>query len=296
MQHRVGGAFERRYHRDGVLECLHRQNVRWFDAASHQLCDCRASLVCILALALAHGFLRGGVRQRQPKSLDGGGHRVGRVHAGAGAWAWNGGLLYRQKLFVADGAGGVAADGLEHRHDIAPLLPGLDGAAIDEDGWPVQPRHGHRAGWHVLVATADRDEAVEPLRAHHGLDGVGDHFPRHQGVAHPRRAHRDAVRDGDGVEQDALGAGLVGTHRRRIREFVDVHVARRHHRPGGGNAHLRLGEILAGKAHGIEHGAARCLLHTVDDDGGVGAFGIGHGDDSLADWRSVRRKTFELRA
>ena len=58
---------------------------------------------------------------------------------------------------------------------------------------------------------------------------------------------------------------------------------------------MRLGEVLAGETHGIEHGAARRLLHTVDDDGGIGAFGIGHGDDSLAGWRIVRQKTLELR-
>ena len=55
---------------------------------------------------------------------------------------------------------------------------GQDRAAIDEDARPVQPRHGHDAAGHVLVATADGHEAVEPLAADHGLDGVGDDFAR----------------------------------------------------------------------------------------------------------------------
>ena len=55
-----------------------------------------------------------------------------------------------------------------------------DGAAVDEHARAVQPRHGHQAAGHVLVAAADGHEAVHAFAAHHGLDRVRDHLARHQ--------------------------------------------------------------------------------------------------------------------
>ena len=110
----------------------------------------------------------------------------------------------------ADGARGAGADGLEHRDDVAPLLAETNRAAVDEHRRAIQARDGHRAARHVLVAPADGDDAVEALGAHDGLDRIGDHFARHQRVAHAGRSHRDAVRHRDGVERHALAARRVG--------------------------------------------------------------------------------------
>ena len=95
--------------------------------------------------------------------------------------------------------------------------PGLDRAAVDEDRRPIEPRHRHDAARHVLVAAADRDEAVEAFGRRDGLDRVRDDLARHERVAHARRAVGDAVRDGDRVEQHALARRRRRRPRRRAR-------------------------------------------------------------------------------
>ena len=274
MQHRVGGTFEGDAHRDGVLECLAAEDVRRLDAALDEAGDGSAGGVAVAPLVVALGVLRRGVRQRKAQRLNGGSHRVRRVHAAAGTRPRNGRLLHFKQLRIGDGIGGAGAHGLEHGDDVAPLRTRQNRAAIDEHAGPVEPRHRHRAAGHVLVATADGDEAVEALCAHHGFDGVRDDLAGHERVAHPGGAHRDAVRHGDGVEHQALGAGFVRAHRGRFGEGVDVHVARRHLAPSGGDADLWLAEILRGEADGAQHGAARRLFHAIHDDGGMfAAFG-----------------------
>ena len=100
-------------------------------------------------------------------------------------------------LLVGDDAGEELAVGLERRDDVAHLalrVARLDRAAVDHQRRPVEPRHGHDAARHVLVAAGNGDQRVVPLRAHHGLDRVGDQIARRQREAHAGRAHRDARR------------------------------------------------------------------------------------------------------
>jgi hypothetical protein len=47
------------------------------------------------------------------------------------------------------------------------------------------------------------------------------------------------------------------------RELINVHIARRHHAPGGRHADDRLGKIFFGKSHGVQHCPARRALRTV---------------------------------
>ena len=46
----------------------------------------------------------------------------------------------------------------------------------------------------------------KPSAADYGLDGVRDDLARNQRIAHAGRAHRDAVGNGDRIEQNALAA------------------------------------------------------------------------------------------
>ena len=145
-------------------------------------------------------------------------------------------------------------------------------------------RHG--AARHVLVAATDGHQSVETLRPHHGLDRIGDHLARDQRIAHARRAHRNAVRDGDGIEQHALAAGGIGAGCRLARQLGDVHVAGGEIGPGRGDADLRLGEILIGEADRAQHGARGRLLDAVHDQARVAA----------RVWRSARRRSLARRA
>ena len=276
VKNRIGRAFQCRHQGDRVLEGFHGEDVGGLDAVGDKTRDSGAGVVCVAPLVGAHRLLGRGVGQRQSHRLDSGRHGVGGVHSRARARSRNGGLFDREQLFVAHGTRRMATDRFEHGDDVPALDARLDRAAVDEHARPVETRHGHCTRRHVLVAAADGDEAIETLCSYDGLDGVGYHLPGHQRIAHARGTHGDAVGNRDRVEDHALGTGGVDTRGRRVCQFVDVHVAGRHHRPRRGDTHLRLGKVLALETDGIEHGAAGRLLDAVDDDGRVGAFGISH--------------------
>jgi hypothetical protein len=195
VQDGIGRAAQRDGDGDGVLEGLAREDMGGPDALGQQLHDGRAGATAIRRLGVADRFLGGAVGKAEPERLDRRRHGVGGVHAAAGAGPGNGGALDARELGLGDGAAGVAAHRFEHRDDVGAARARPDGAAVDEHAGSVEPRHGHHAAGHVLVAATDGDEAVEAFARDHRLDGVGDHFARHQRVAHPGRAHGDAVRD-----------------------------------------------------------------------------------------------------
>jgi hypothetical protein len=56
---------------------------------------------------------------------------------------------------------------------------------------------------------------------------VSTESARNQGIAHPGRAHANAVGHRDRIERDRLRARLLDAGRRHAREFIDVHVAGR---------------------------------------------------------------------
>ena len=101
---------------------------------------------------------------------------------------------------------------LKGRDDVklfAIVIPGGDGAAIDEDGGAVQSQLRHQRAGHILVAADDGDERVVTHRLHEGFDGIGDDVARDQRVTHSLRPHRDAVADADGVENEADAVGFL---------------------------------------------------------------------------------------
>jgi hypothetical protein len=52
-------------------------------------------------------------------------------------------------------------------------------------------------------------------------------------------------------------------------EFVDVHIARGDHAPGGGDAYLRLLEICIGETDRVQHGTAGCVFDAINNLAGV---------------------------
>ena len=112
-------------------------------------------------------------------------------------------------LLMLPGRGG--ADGLEDvldRDVAAAEAPRRDRAVVEDEPGHVEARERHHRGRDRLVAADEADEAVEQVAAHDELDRVGDHLARDERGAHPLRAHRDAVADGDRVELDRRAAGL----------------------------------------------------------------------------------------
>ena len=63
----------------------------------------------------------------------------------------------------------------------------------------------------------------------------------------------------------ALPPALVTPSARTAREAVDVDVAGRHLAPRRADADLGFGEVVAGEADRVQHGAARGSFGTVED-------------------------------
>src|SRR2546430_12010925 len=58
------------------------------------------------------------------------------------------------------------------------LFRSQDASAVDEHARDVQPGHRHDAAGHVLVAAAERQQAVVVHAAGDDLKGIGDHLAR----------------------------------------------------------------------------------------------------------------------
>ena len=144
-------------------------------------------------------------------------------------------------------------------------MPGANRAAVDHQRRPVEPRHRDDAARHVLVAAGDGDQRVVPLRAHHGLDRVGDQVARRQRVAHAVGAHRHPVADADGVEAQPDQPGGLHAFLDLRGQPIEVHVAGVALVPHAADADLRLLQVGVGQADAVEHRLRRALAAGLGD-------------------------------
>ena len=121
------------------------------------------------------------------------------------------------------------------------------------------------------------DEAVEEVAACDELDRVGDHLARDERRAHPRRAHRDAVRDRDRVELHRRPAGVPDAPLHVDREIALVEVARHRLDPGRPDADDRTGEVLVREAGSLQHRAGPRAVGAVGEGRAAALGGIGRG-------------------
>ena len=125
------------------------------------------------------------------------------------------------------------------------------------------------------------------LRAHDGLDAVGDEVVGLEAVAHAPGAHGDGVADTVGVESEADHAGLAHAIVDGLGEVEQVHVTGVPLIPHQGDAALQLAEVHVGEADLTEHGLRGALrlglrdaravlveLGLVGDRGGVDALDV----------------------
>ena len=170
----------------------------------------------------------------------------------------------------------MRANGFEHRYDIqlasvAGNASWQNGAAVHKNARAIHARHGHYTGRHVFVATANSYKAIHAFTADDRLNGIGNYLATHERILHALGPHGDAVRDSDGVENNRLSTGLIGTALGLLREQIDVHVARGDIAPGGGHADNRFAEIATLKAGGVEHRPAGRAVRAIQHDGRVRA-------------------------
>ena len=174
VQHRVGRASQDRHHDHGVLEGGASHDCARLDVLLEKVADRVAGPQTLFALARILGRRRAAVGQRQAQRLDGGRHGVGRIHAATGAGARTRVAHDVGAGFLVDVPGNELTVGLKRRDDVERVTlattAGLDGAAVDHQRRTVQATHGNDTTRHVLVTAGQRDQAVVPLAAHHGLD------------------------------------------------------------------------------------------------------------------------------
>ena len=291
MQHGIRRTAERDDDGDGVLKRLLREDVERLDALAQHFHDGRAGAAAIVHLRGRNGVLRGAVRQTHAERFDGAGHGVRGIHAAAGTRTGNRALFDGVKFFVGNFFVRVRADGFKHGNDVELALlwiagdaAGQNRSAINEHGGTIHPRDGDERAGHVFIATADGHEAIHARAADDGFNRVGDDFARDERIFHAFAAHRDAVGDGDGVEDNRLAAGGVRALLGFERELVNVHVARRDVAPRRGDADDGLGKIFLRETDGIKHGARGGAFRAVEQEAGVWAQRIcGFGSFSSAE-------------
>ena len=157
---------ERDHHRDRILERLARQDLRRRDARLHQLDDGLARVLAIPDLAAATPLPAQNCsasscpapRSREaivfavymPAQLPGPGIAVRSISR-----------ISRRR----DCAARECAARFEHGNHVAMFRTRTNRAAVNEYRRPIETRKRDQATRHVLVASADRHDAVEALRA-----------------------------------------------------------------------------------------------------------------------------------
>ena len=227
----------------------------------------------LLHLGGVLGRDRCAVGQRHAHGLDRRRHRVGRVHAAAGASARAGVAHDVGPAAVVDATGDVFAVALEGGNDIERRavgeMAGLDCAAVDHQGGAVEPAHRDQTARHIFVTAGNRHQCVVPLRLHDGFDRVGDDVSRRQGKTHAVGAHRDAVAHSDRIEPHPHHAGRQHALTNLGGQLVEVHVAGVALVPHARNADLRLVEIGRLETGAEEHRLRGALRAGLRDAGTV---------------------------
>ena len=156
-------------------------------------------------------------------------HAVGRVHTGAGTAGGAGLVFILQKALVVQKARRVGSNSLKHAGEtgLFALYPACHHrASADKDGGDVDSCGSHQKSRHVLVTVWHHDQSVELMGHGHGLGGVRDQIPCHQGVFHADMAHGNAVTDRNGRKYDGRSACHGNSHFYSLHNLVQVHMPR----------------------------------------------------------------------
>jgi hypothetical protein len=174
----------------------------------------------------------------------------------------------------------TSCNGLEDGDDVERFAlaadAGHDAAAVDEHARDVEAGEGHDAAGHVLVATAEGENAVVIHAAGDDLDAIGNDLARDEAVAHALVAHHDAVGGGGRAEDLRHAAGAADALDALARQAVEVGVARRDVGVQVGDADDRPVEVVVVEADGPKHGAVGGAARSVGGGQAGAVRPIGH--------------------
>ncbi|OPZ46014.1 MAG: hypothetical protein BWY94_00928 [Actinobacteria bacterium ADurb.BinA094] len=211
MQHRVGGAADRRHRAHGVLDGSTRDDAPGAHAGLDEPHDALAGVLSGAESGGVGGRDRRTAGQAQPHRLGRTAHGVRGPEVGARPTTrlaavlqgHEGALVHLAALQQRDGVVGRGAVGG------SPLeLDAAFGRAADHhDGGHVEPGGRHEHAGHDLVAGAEQHEALEGVSTHHHLDGGGDDLPRRERVVGAEVVIGQAVTDAGHAELDGGPSG-----------------------------------------------------------------------------------------
>src|SRR6267378_7895230 len=139
-----------------------------------------------------------------------------------------------------------------------------NGAAIENKARNIQASQRHHASGNRLVAADKNNQCIEEIPSRDEFDGIGDDFTADQGGAHAFRAHRDAIRNGDGVELERSSTGGTNAFLHMLREFSEVVVAGTDLDPGICHTNERLLEVIILETGGAKHGARASAVCAIN--------------------------------
>ena len=268
VKHAVRGAAAGSNSGNRVLKRLPGQDVLRQKAARKNIHDQLADFLADSVLALIDSRCRGRTHRRKADELHRHGHGVRRVLAATGARARAGDIFQLGEFFVTELASGVGPNRLvngANRHFLVMPVSGHDGATVEQHRRNVQTNGRHREPGKRLVTGADADNRIEHVATRYQLNRVGDDLARNQRGLHALGAHRDTVRDRDGVQFLRRATGRADPFLDVLCQLTLVQVARHGLDPAMGHANDRALEIIVIESGPLEHCPGPGSIVPIED-------------------------------
>jgi len=183
VQYGVGRATEGHHHGDRVLERFAGHDLAGGDALLEHGDHGLAAAMGETVAPPIYSRRSSRTGDRHAEGFGSAGHRVGGVHAAAGALTRADRALDPVHLVAADQAAHTGTDGLEGVDDrdvLAVHLAGHDRTGVEKDRSKIKTGGRHQHAGQRLVTPRQQDRAVQAFGLHHGLHRVGDDLPADQ--------------------------------------------------------------------------------------------------------------------
>ena len=268
VQNRVGRAADRHLAGQRVAECCRREDVARLDVLLDQLHDLHAGMLCQMNTGSRNRRGRAVARQRHADRFGQAVHRVCGVHACARAAARAGIALGLVERCLVHHAGLVSADrleGLGKRYLFTAEMAGQHRAAGNQNGRNVQTSGSHQHAGHDLVAVRDEHQTVQLMCLRQRLYAVRDQLTACQRIFHADVTHGNAVAYADGRNEHRRTACHANACLNRIRDLIEVDMARDDLGICRNHTDDRLIHFLVGHTAGAQQRTVRHALGSCSD-------------------------------